>query len=222
MYKNFCGKVHKEIPRGTVLTILIPGESLTDQLDKFTDAEVFYGEIRIDDGRTIRADQRKKAWAILGDISNYNGDDKDTNHGHLKNEYTTKTGEELFSLRDCSVTTARHYISFLLDFCMEWGIALSAPLNDRTDDISAAIYSSLMHKRCIVCGQPGELHHVDRVGMGRNRREIVHIGMSVMCLCRLHHDESHQIGQSEFDEKWKVYGIKADEAVCKTYRLKSG
>jgi hypothetical protein len=117
------------------------------------------------------------------------------------------------------MTTARHYISFLLDFCFDWDVPLSEPVTSRTDDIAAAIYSSLLRKRCIVCGIKGEIHHVDSVGMGRNRQEIAHIGMRVMCLCRYHHSECHAIGQEFFDIKYHIYGIIADSRICEVYRL---
>lgn len=35
-------------------------------------------------------------------------------------------------------------------------------------------------RKCAVCGRRAELHHVDRVGMGRDRREICHIGMQAL------------------------------------------
>lgn len=90
---------------------------------------------------------------------------------------------------------------------------------NRTDDISAALYSALKHKRCVLCGRDGEIHHVDAIGMGRNRLEIIHLGMRVICLCREHHSEAHQIGQKTFDEKYHVYGIKADGDICRIWGL---
>jgi hypothetical protein len=216
MYKEIQAKVHKEAPAGTYLLVLVPKESLTDQFRKYTDSDILHGEIRIDDGRTISAKQRKKCWAILRDISLWNGDDRDTNNWWLKQEFT----EDEFSLADCSVTIARHYISFLADFCLKWDVPTSKPLIDNIDDINAYLYSSLMRRKCAVCNQNGILHHAeDRVGMGRNRLEIVHQGMRVMCLCGIHHNEAHEIGQQTFNKKWKIYGIKADEAICEKWGL---
>jgi len=221
VYKEITAKVHKEAPAGTYFIVLAPGESLTDEMKKLSDDGLLRGELRIDDGRTISAKQRKKAWATLRDISLHNGDDQETNHWYLKHMFMTAKNATYFSLADCSVTAARHYISFLLDFCLEWGIPLTEPLISRTDDINAALYSALMHKRCIVCGGDAHLHHAeDRVGMGRNRKEIIHLGMRVMALCPTHHDECHRIGQDTFNSRYHVCGISAAEEMCKVWGLK--
>lgn len=65
------------------------------------------------------------------------------------------------------------------------------------------------------------MHHVDRVGMGRDRKEIVHLGMLTMPLLPEYHDEAHRIGQKTFDKKYKVFGIRLDEYLCKVWNLKS-
>ena len=123
MYAEIKARVHKESVQGTILQVLVPGQSLTDNLAKYSDGGVLVGELRIDDGRHIRTDQRKKAFATLRDISNWNGDDIDVNHWWLKSAYIAQVGSRMFSMSDCSVTTARCYITFLLDFCMEWDLA---------------------------------------------------------------------------------------------------
>jgi len=207
MYKEIQAKVHKEAPEGTYFIALVPKESLTDELQKLSDDGVLTGELRIDDGRIISAKQRKKAWATLKDISLWNGDDRETNHWWLKIMFMDFKHVRRFSLADCCVTTARHYITFLLDFCLEWGVPLTEPLTKRTDDINAAIYSSLKHNRCIVCGKDGEIHHWDPIGMGRNRNTVDDSHMRKLCLCRIHHDEAHQIGGATFEERYHIYGI---------------
>ncbi|MCL2840298.1 MAG: putative HNHc nuclease [Defluviitaleaceae bacterium] len=84
---------------------------------------------------------------------------------------------------------------------------------------------------CVRCGNceefnPDQSRHCmitkeDRVGMGRNRREIVHEGMRVMCLCRTHHDEAHIIGQQTFNARHHVYGIVATKEICAVYKLRA-
>ena len=207
MYKTIQAVVRKETRDGTYLVVLVPKESLTDELKKLTDNGVLNGELRIDDGRTISAKQRKKTWATLNDISLWNGDDREVNHWWLKIMYMASKNSDYFSLSDCCITTARHYITFLLDFCLEWEVPLSEPLINRTDDIDAAIYSSLKHRRCIICGLEGETHHWDVIGMGRNRDTYDDSEHRKICLCRKHHDEAHQIGRDTFESKHHVYGI---------------
>ena len=220
MHIEIQAKLHKETPQGTVFYVLAPNKSLTDTISRFSDSGLLQGDMRIDDGRTIRADQRKKAFATIGDISAWNGDDSEVNHWYLKQRFMASTGYGYFSLSDCSVTTARLYINYLLDFCFEWDVPLSESIAKRADDIGAWMYSGLMHGRCAVCGVAGELHHVTPVGIGRNRREIVHLGMEVMCLCRVHHTQCHTIGQAAFDGKYHVFGIAADERICERWKLK--
>ena len=117
------------------------------------------------------------------------------------------TGDDYFSFGDCNVSTARRFISFLLDFALEWDVPLVDNLINRTDDINAAIYSSLKHGRCIICGRDGEVHHWDVIGTGRNRKIYDDSKHRKICLCHVHHDEAHTIGKDTFSEKYHVYGI---------------
>jgi hypothetical protein len=34
------------------------------------------------------------------------------------------------------------------------------------------------------------------------------------------HQEAHTIGQKSFEEKYHVFGIKADDAICEAWKLK--
>ena len=79
-----------------------------------------------------------------------------------------------------------------------------------------------MSKKCCICGLPSDLHHVDAVGAGRDRTEIIHEGMEVLPLCREHHTEYHNTGKTGFMEKYRMReGIKLDKNLCKLYGLKS-
>ncbi|MBQ1779553.1 MAG: hypothetical protein IIZ93_15475, partial [Acidaminococcaceae bacterium] len=89
------------------------------------------------------------------------------------------------------------------------------------DDIERYVYACLMNKKCAVCGKKTELHHYDHVGMGRNRREIDHIGMRAYPLCREHHEEIHLIGERAFDEKYHLVPIAIDQKIAKKYNLKA-
>ncbi len=182
-------------------------------------------EARIDDGRIISADQRKKVYATLRDIGTYTGHTPDEVKALMKYDHIAKTGCDYFSLSDCSMTTANEFLSHLLDFCVEWDIPTADRLLSRSPDISRAVYACLIHKRCVICGKPAQLHHVDRIGMGRDRREITHEGMRAQPLCggvRGHHDEAHSLGQKTFDDKYHVYGIRIDRELCRIWKVKAG
>ena len=65
----------------------------------------------------------------------------------------------------------------------------------------------IKHRKCCLCGREGEIHHVDAIGMGNDRRKYDDSGSRIMCLCRTHHTEYHKIGREDFEKKYKVYGI---------------
>ena len=62
-----------------------------------------------------------------------------------------------------------------------------------------------------MCGRPGEIHHVDAIGMGRDRRRVDDRRMRKICLRREHHTEAHKIGQPAFMDKYHVHGIYYEE-----------
>lgn len=62
-----------------------------------------------------------------------------------------------------------------------------------------------------MCGRPGEIHHVDAIGMGRDRNRVDDRRMRKICLCREHHTEAHKIGQPTFMKKYHVHGIYYEE-----------
>jgi len=177
-------------------------------------------EIRLDDGRTISAQQRKHIYATMRDISDYTGYTPEQVKALLKYDFIAKTGSDYFSLSDCDMTTANEFLNYLIDFCLEQDIPTLDSLLERSPDISRYLYSCLANKRCALCGKKSELHHSDHVGSGRNRKEIMHLGMRAEALCRIHHTECHNTGQQTFDNKHHIYGIKLDKYLCEILKFK--
>jgi hypothetical protein len=175
-------------------------------------------EIRLIDSRAINADQRKKAHALMRDISLYSGHTPEEIKEIMKFDFISRTGCPEFSLSDVDMSTAREFITHLINFCLEWGVPCRDSLLEMTDDIGKYLYLCLYHKKCCICGRKAEIHHVDHVGMGNNRKEICHVGYRVQALCRRHHNEAH-LGQKTFDRKYYVYGIKIDEILAKRLNL---
>lgn len=183
------------------------------------------------DCRTISPEQRRKAWALIGEIAAATGyigqGDKSDLNTMLKAEFLRARIDKLqaeaikaFSLSDVDMTTARLYIDWLVEFCVVNDIPTKQPLVEYAEDIGAYIYACVMHKQCAVCGRrPSDLHHWERVGMGADRTEINHIGLMCEPLCRVHHTECHTMAQAEFDEKYHIYPIKIDEKIAKLYKL---
>lgn len=171
-----------------------------------------HAEVILDDGRHISIEQRKKIYATLRDISEYTGDPPEATKEWMKYWFIEKTGCDYFSLSSCSMTTAREFINFLLDVCLHNGIILTESGLKRTDDINAYLIQCIRHKRCCICGRPADIHHVDAIGMGNDRRHFDDSGHEIIALCREHHTQAHNLGNVRFMERYKVYGIKRYQA----------
>ncbi len=165
-------------------------------------------EVGVEDGRLISPAQRRKIYATLRDISDHTGYTVEAAKQVLKVEHMLRTGEiKYFSLADCSVTTAREYINTLMEYALREGIILAESGLERTDDIDTYLIQCIRLRRCCICGRTADIHHVDAIGMGHDRRNYDD-GMSrVMALCRMHHTACHRKGTDAFSRMYKVYGI---------------
>lgn len=191
------------------------------------DAVVF-----LPDGRKHSMDQHGKVWALIGEIAlwaGYKARESSEVNALMKAEFLQKRFDSLsaaairaFSMSDVDVSTASLYIGWLVDFVLENNIPTKRPVTELCEDVQAAVYAAAIHKRCIVCGQRADLHHVDRVGMGKDRREICHIGMRALPLCRGHHQEAHQRGDQVLCEKYHLEPVEIDERIARAYRLGNG
>ena len=180
--------------------------------------------VELVDKRHISADQRKKAYVLISYIAAWWGyTPVEAMKEMLKLMFVgeAETLRRSFSLSDCDMTTARLFITYLIDFCLLHGVDVGEPLYQLSEDIPHYVWACLMNKRCAVCGKKAELHHVDAVGMGRNRKEICHVGMRALPLCREHHTEIHAIGREDFLKKYFLEPARIDERIAKVYRLKA-
>lgn len=155
----------------------------------------------------ISPEQRKKIYALFRDIASYTGNTPEDIKETLKYHFVRETEYEPFSLSNCSWKLASDFIEWLLDFAFENGVGLSEHPLKTLDDIEKYVRMGLKHKLCAVCGKPGEVHHWDSIGMGRDRRYADDSDSRKICLCREHHNEAHQIGRESFQEKYHVYGV---------------
>lgn len=217
------GKIIDYLQDGTVL-VKVPLPNLDRAiLRQYEDVAVGFN-----DGRTISAEQRRKIYALLSEIAEYSMGYRDSStvetvKEQLKLEFITHRQQALavkmFSLSDTDCTTAREFINYLIDFCIEWEVPTKEPLFTLAEDIPRYVYACLLKKSCCVCGRLGELHHVNRVGAGRNRETINHLGMKALCLCRKHHTEIHSKGEKDFLAQYHLEPVKIDEKIAKVYRL---
>ncbi len=164
-------------------------------------------EVGIDDGRRITIAQRRKIYATLRDIAEYTGYTDEAMKEVMKAEHMLQSGCGYFSLSNCSVTTAREYINTLMEYALKEGVILQESGIQRTDDIDTYLIQCIRYHKCCVCGRAAEIHHVDAIGMGNDRRHYDDSQNRIMALCRSHHTIYHQRGCSRFMDTYKVYGI---------------
>lgn len=210
----------------TIITEIVNGEgfySFTPFADTYLlDKQgITSGRIILDDGRCISSIQRRHIYATLRDISLYTGYEPEQCKAIMKYDFLAQFGGNYFSLSDCNMTTARLFLQFLIDFCLEWDMPTKDALLDRDPDTARYIYSCLIHKKCCITQKKAQLHHVDAIGMGRDRNDIIHEGMRVLPLYWKLHRETHDIGRDTFDAKYHVFGIRLDKYLCEIWKVKS-
>ena len=174
------------------------------------------GDLLLNDCRMISRQQQKKIYAMIGDISDYTGHHVEFLKSYLKCEYIKMYGGEWFSLGYVDMTTARKFIEFILYICFEWEVPLKLNTVDLTRDVNNYLYLCLKYRKCAVCGCHADIHHHENlVGMGMDRAKHNHIDSRFIALCRVHHNECHNIGHKMFEDKYKITAIKLNEAAIK-------
>ena len=178
-------------------------------------------EVRLDDGRSITADQRRKIYATMRDIAEWSGDMPDAIKGYFKWSFCGDREHEDFSLSDVDRETACEFLTYLIDFCIQNGVPCSDPLWDRCEDIERYMYACVMTRTCCITGKKNaHIHHVDRIGMGGNRAEVCQVGMRVVPLCGDLHTMIHYTGgEKEFYEKHHIQPIALTEKMCNHLKL---
>ena len=199
---------YQEDERGAWVKCHIPNEIIDERFI----SEVMRGEVKIDDGRRISSDQRKKIYALIKDIANHTGHHPEYLKEHMKYEFMAQEDREYFSLSNVDMTTARYFIESILEFCFEWEVPFATKTHELAKEVGNYLYLCLLHRSCAVCGKKrAHIHHVDAVGSGRNRNEVDHTQLRLIALCAEHHQETHTIGWETFNKKYKVAGIKVNE-----------
>lgn len=215
-----------DIDTAGTATIKVALPNLNHALDRqYSDVEII-----LPDGRKISPQQRRKCYALLGEISEYingirNTDTVEDTKRMMKLDFVLKMMEsqerKMFSLANCDVSTAREFITYLIDFIIKNDIPSSVSLLDNCEDIGKYIYACLVNRKCCICGKHADVHHVtgSKIGAGNNRDEVHHLGREVLPLCREHHQSCHA-DEKGFIDKHHLQPIKLDEALCKKLHLK--
>lgn len=179
-------------------------------------------EITMLDSRPLSDRQRKSCYAMLREISVWSGYEPDEIKDMMKFNFIGSLVEDMntFSLSDAPMSLVAAFQKFLARFIIAHDVPTRRPMLEYVDDIDDYVLACLTEKKCAICGKPADLHHVDAVGAGRNRDEIIHEGMEVLPLCREHHIEAHTIGRDSFNARYHIHGVEADKTICRIYKLK--
>lgn len=214
--KETLGTYYGQLPDGRVL--------IASALPDMADGQ----EVRMlwTDSEMISADQRKKIFAIVAEIAEWSGHDPEYVRRNLTADFLRENIERLqlsaLSLAvsgNCDKGTASLFIDTLINFCLENDVPTREPLQNYADDLGKYTYAALLHKRCVICGRKSDLHHVDSVGMGFDRREKPQVGALVLPLCREHHQQWHSIGGMAFDRLYHVQPVRLDKRLAIVYGL---
>ncbi|WP_273731366.1 putative HNHc nuclease [Leuconostoc mesenteroides] len=183
------------------------------------------------DENGVSAQQRKFAFALLHDIwwsqvGGYWIETPETvkQHFYAMYEYYhgLDFGEFSLSVVKGNKSDTNEFINMLLDYAALHDIALSVkPLNElEPQEIAHWEYQCLMNKCCVICGKrPSDLHHLDTIGQGVDRRKTNHLKHRAVQLCRIHHQDAHSLGIETFLQKHHLTGIKIDERIAEVHRL---
>lgn len=184
-------------------------------------------EVYIDpiDSRPLSDRQRRMCYALVHAIAEWSGSSEEDVKTAFKldfwQEHVETLADKIFSLANAPMSLVAEFQKFLVGFIISNGVPVKRPLREYADDIEHYTYMCLIHKKCAVCGRRADLHHIDTVGMGNDRRQVEHLGREVMSLCREHHTEIHTLGKASFLTKYHLNGgISADRTILKIYGLK--
>lgn len=182
--------------------------------------------VQMIDSRPLSDKQRKMCYALLREISDYTGQGVAPTKELLKIKFLAEeleqTGDAIFSLANAPMSLVCAFQRYLIRIILDWDIPCKFPLLDYVDDVADYLYHCLITKHCCICGAPADLHHVDRIGMGRDRTDVVHEGLEVLPLCREHHQEAHTMSDQEFFDRYHLPGgVTMDRTLCRLYKIKA-
>lgn len=181
--------------------------------------------VQMVDSRPLSDQQRKCCYALLREIADFTGQGMDPTKEWMKLKFMAddleQTADKIFSLSNAPMSLVCAFQRYLVRFIVDWDIPCRFSLLGMVDDVQDYIYACLLNKKCCICGGHTDLHHIDRVGMGRDRTDIIHEGLEVLPLCREHHQEAHTMPDAEFFARYHLPGgIVMDATLCRIYKLK--
>jgi hypothetical protein len=179
-------------------------------------------ELFIKDPRGFTAQQRRFVFALMQDIYIYTGEPleslKDVFYWQFR--YFTGKNISLSNESENTVDEVSTLSELILDFIFENDIPFREGYEIPPQNVEYYFYKCVMTRTCCVCGKKhADIHHVDAVGMGNNRKKINNSGRRFMALCRVCHTKIHTEGFNKFTSKHHVIGIKLNQETIKRLNI---
>lgn len=179
-------------------------------------------ELFIKDPRSFTVEQRRFTFALMQDIYKHTGQPLDSLKDIFYWQFRALTGKDI-SLSNGSASTVDDISTLdelILDFIFEWHIPFKKGYEIPPQNVQYYFYKCVMTRTCCICGKPNaDIDHFSRALGRRNRKTVDHSEYDFAALCRQHHQSKHQMGITNFKNKYKVIGIKLNKDEVKKLRL---
>ena len=192
-------------------------KTIFDGYDGERQAEVF-----IKDPRGFTVEQRAFVFSLMNDIYRYTGQPFDDLKNIFYWQFRFLTGKNI-SLKNISTNTVDD-VSLLADLILDFIFDGDIPFKDGYEvppqNIQYFFYKCVMNRTCCICGKKNaDIDHFDKALGRRKRKEVDHTEFTFAALCRTHHIEKHQMGITEFKNKYHVIGVKLNQDEIKKLRI---
>lgn len=179
-------------------------------------------DIRIRDPRSFSPEQRAFTFALMNDIYFFTGQPFESLKEMFYWKYQLLTGKRI-SLADVSENTKDDIAlldNIILDFIFEWNIPFKKGYEILPMNRQYYFYKCVTTRTCCVCGKPdADIDHFSKALGRRDRKSIDHTEYDFAALCREHHQIKHQMGITEFKNKYHVEGIKLNKEMIEELRI---
>lgn len=192
-------------------------KTIFDGYDGERQAEVF-----IKDPRGFTVEQRAFVFSLMNDIYRYTGQPFDDLKDIFYWQFRFLTGKSI-SLKNISTNTVDD-VSLLADLILDFIFDGDIPFKDGYEvppqNIQYFFYKCVVNRTCCICGKKNaDVDHFDKALGRRKRKKVDHTEFTFAALCRTHHTEKHQLGITEFKNKYHVIGIKLNQDEIKKLRI---
>ena len=211
----------------------VDGDKVTLQLKESLNIErlktIFDGydgerqaEIFIKDPRGFTVEQRRFTFALMQDIYIYTGEPLESLKDVFYWQFRYFTGKNI-SLSNKSENTVDE-VSTLDELILDFIFANDIPFREGYEippqNEQYFFYKCVTNRTCCICGKKhADIDHFDKALGSRKRKEVNHTEFTFAALCRTHHTEKHQIGITEFKNKYHVIGVKLNQDEIKKLRI---